>query len=211
MMQQAGIFGGHRPLVAILRGITPEEAVAGLDALVEAGIGLIEVPLNSPDPFVSIAAMVKRAGDRAIVGAGTVLTVDEVAKVREAGGRIVVSPNCDPNVIRAAKAAGLSSFPGIFTASEALSAIAAGADALKLFPAEILGPAGVRALSAILPRDVPLLAVGGVDANNIGTWLKAGVTGFGIGSGLYKPGIDADEIGRRATAMVEAYDRQRTA
>jgi 2-dehydro-3-deoxyphosphogalactonate aldolase len=206
-MRNAAVFGGHRPLVAILRGIRPDEALAALDALIGAGIGIIEVPLNSPDPFASIAAMVDRAGDRAIVGAGTVLTVDEVARVKSAGGRIIVSPNADAAVIRATKAAGMLSFPGVFTATESLAAIAAGADALKFFPAEVLGPQGVKALGAILPKEMPLLAVGGVDQNNIGDWLKAGVSGFGIGSSLYKPGIDAAEIARRAQAMVAAYDR----
>jgi 2-dehydro-3-deoxyphosphogalactonate aldolase len=201
------IFAGHRPLVAILRGIKPDEAEAAFDALIAAGTGLIEVPLNSPQPLKTIALLAKRAGDRAIVGAGTVLTVEEVNAVAAAGGRIIVSPNRDDAVIRATKAAGLDSYPGVFTATEALGAIAAGADALKFFPADLLGANGIKALTAILPKEIPLLAVGGVDADNIASFLKAGVAGFGIGSSLYKPGMNADEIGERARAMVEAYDK----
>lgn len=201
------IFAGHRPLVAILRGIRPEEAEAVFDALIAAGIGLIEVPLNSPEPLATIAAMAKRAGSRAIVGAGTVLTVDQVRAVAAAGGRMIVSPNRDDAVIRATKAAGLDSYPGVFTATEALGAIAAGADALKFFPADLLGVSGIKALTAILPKEIPLLAVGGVDTTNIAAFLGAGVTGFGIGSSLYKPGMSAIEIGKRARAMVEAHDK----
>lgn len=201
------VFAGHRPLVAILRGIRPDEAEAALEALIAAGIGLIEVPLNSPEPFDSIARMVRRSAGRARIGAGTVLATDEVARLKAVGGEIVVSPNTDPAVIRATKAAGLASFPGVFTATEALAAIAAGADALKFFPADLLGPAGVKAIATILPKHVPLLAVGGVDASNIGAWLAAGIAGFGIGSSLYKPGLGADEVGQRAAAMVAAYDR----
>jgi 2-dehydro-3-deoxyphosphogalactonate aldolase len=200
------LFAGHRPLVAILRGIRPEEAEAAFDALIAAGFGLIEVPLNSPEPLATIAALAKRAGGRAIVGAGTVLTVEEVDAVAAAGGRMIVSPNRDDAVIRATKAAGLDSYPGVFTATEALGAIAAGADALKFFPADLLGVNGIRALTAILPKKIPLLAVGGVDASNIAAFLSAGITGFGIGSSLYKPGMSAGEIGERARAMVHAYD-----
>jgi 2-dehydro-3-deoxyphosphogalactonate aldolase len=205
------IFRGHRPLVAILRGIRPDEAEAALDALIGAGIGIIEVPLNSPDPYDSIARMARRAGDRAIIGAGTVLTPDEVTAVKDAGGRIVVSPNYDDAVIRATKAARLDSYPGVFTATEALGALAAGADALKFFPADVLGPKGIKAIAAVLPKGVPLLAVGGVDAGTIADYVKAGVTGFGIGSSLYKPGMVAEDIGRRAAAMVTAYEAAKSA
>jgi 2-dehydro-3-deoxyphosphogalactonate aldolase len=200
------IFAGHRPLIAILRGIRPDEAEAIFEALVAGGIGLIEVPLNSPDPFASIARMAAMSKGRAEVGAGTVLTVEEVAKVKAAGGQMVVSPNCDAAVIRATKAAGMVSYPGVFTPSEAFGALAAGADALKFFPAEVLGAAGVKAVSAVLPKGTVLLAVGGVDASNIGAWLKAGIAGFGIGSSLFKPGMDAAEVGAKARAMVAAYD-----
>jgi len=200
------IFAGYRPLIAILRGITPAEAEAVLEALIAEGIGLIEVPLNSPEPFASIRIIADKAAGRARIGAGTVLTADEVRCVAEAGGQLIVSPNRDDAVIRATKAAGLDSYPGIFTATEALGALAAGADALKFFPADVLGPAGIKAIAAILPRGIPLLAVGGVDAGNIPTWLRAGIAGFGIGSSLYKPGLSAREVGAKAREMVTAYD-----
>jgi len=202
----AAVFAGHRPLVAILRGLDPADAKPMLEALIAAGIGLIEVPLNSPDPLTSIRAMAAESRGRARVGAGTVLTVAEVEAVSNNGGQMIVAPNRDDAVIRAAKAAGLDSYPGVFTATEALSAIAAGADALKLFPAEILGPKGIKALTAILPKAVPLLAVGGVDASNMSDYLTAGATGFGLGTSLFTPGLGADEVGARAKAMVAAYD-----
>jgi 2-dehydro-3-deoxyphosphogalactonate aldolase len=199
------VFGGHPPLVAILRGIRPDEAEATLEALIASGIGLIEVPLNSPEPFESIAIMAERAGGRAMIGAGTVLTVEEVQAVADAGGTLIVSPNRDDEVIRATKAKGLDSFPGVFTATEALGAIRAGADALKFFPGDILGPPGIKAIAAILPRGFPVLAVGGVDASNIADYMKAGVAGFGIGSSLYKPGLSPAEVGARAKAMIAAW------
>jgi 2-dehydro-3-deoxyphosphogalactonate aldolase len=199
------LFGGHPPLVAILRGIRPDEAEATLEALIASGIGLIEVPLNSPQPLDSIRLMAAQAGGRAKIGAGTVLTVEDVRAVADAGGTLIVSPNRDDDVIRASKAAGLESYPGVFTATEALGAIRAGADALKFFPADVLGPGGIKGISAVLPRGFPLLAVGGVDAGNIADYLKAGVVGFGIGSSLYKPGLSAAEVGARAKAMVAAW------
>ena len=201
------IFAGHRPLVAILRGIQPAEAEPIVETLIAAGIGLIEVPLNSPDPFTTIGNLVVKAGDRARIGAGTVLTTEDVRSVAAAGGKLIVSPNRDDDVIRATKAASLDSFPGVFTATEALGAIAAGADALKFFPADILSPAGIRALRAILPPEIPTLAVGGVDADSIPSFLEAGVVGLGVGSSLYKPGMSAAEVGQRAEAIVSAYDR----
>lgn len=200
-------FHGHRPLVAILRGLDPADAKPMLEALVAAGIGLIEVPLNSPDPLASVRAMASEARGRAVIGAGTVLTVSDVHAVATAGGRLIVSPNCDVAVIHATKGAGLDSFPGVFTATEALAAIAAGADALKFFPADLLGPKGIKALTAILPKSVPLLAVGGVDAANMGDYIKAGATGFGLGTSLFTPGLTADEVGTRAKAIVAAYDQ----
>jgi 2-dehydro-3-deoxyphosphogalactonate aldolase len=202
----AAVFHRHRPLIAILRGLDPADARPMLEALIAAGIGLIEVPLNSPDPLTSIRAMAAEARGRARIGAGTVLTVAEVQAVRNAGGQMIVSPNRDDAVIKAAKAAGLDSCPGVFTATEALGAIAAGADALKLFPADILGPKGIKALSAVLPKEIPLIAVGGVDASNMGGYLKAGATGFGLGTSLFTPGMSADEVGARAKSMVAAYD-----
>ncbi len=200
------LFAGRRPLIAILRGIAPGDAGPVLDALIDAGIAIIEVPLNSPDPLVSIRTMAAAAGERALVGAGTVLTVAEVEAVKAAGGQLIVSPNCDGAVIRATKAAGLVSCPGVFTATEAFNAIAAGADALKFFPSELIGPVGIKAMTAVLPKHIPLLAVGGVGADNIEDYLAHGVTGFGIGSSLYKPGMDVVEIADRARTIVAAYD-----
>ncbi len=200
------IFHGHRPLIAILRGIAPKDAGAALEALIAAGIGVVEVPLNSPEPLESIRIMAAAADGRAWVGAGTVLTAEEVGAVAAAGGGFVVSPNTDGQVIRATKAAGLGSFPGVFTASEAFAAIAAGADGLKFFPADLIGPDGIKAIGVVLPKTVPLLAVGGVDAANIAAYRKAGVAGFGLGSNLYRPGTSAEEIGRRARDIVAAYD-----
>ena len=202
----ADIFGGHRPLVAILRGITPEESLAVLEGLIGAGIRIIEVPLNSPEPLKSIKAMAAAARGRAMVGAGTVLTTADVTAVKDAGGQIVVSPNRDDPVIAATKAAGLASYPGVFTATEALAAIGAGADALKFFPADKLGPDGIKAIGAILPRGFPLLAVGGISSANMGEYLRAGIAGFGIGTSLYVPGRNAEDVGKRAREMVAAYD-----
>jgi 2-dehydro-3-deoxyphosphogalactonate aldolase len=200
------VFAGYRPLIAILRGSTPSEAEAVLEALIGAGIGLIEVPLNSPEPLVSIGRMLAAAKGRARIGAGTVLTPADVAAVEAVGGQMIVSPNRDDAVIAATRAAGLDSYPGVFTATEALGAIAAGAHALKFFPGDILGPKGIRAIAAILPKDFPLLAVGGVDAATMGDYLKAGIDGFGIGTSLYKPGLTAAEVATRARQMVAAYD-----
>ena len=195
-----------RPLVAILRGITPDE-VAGIgEALVEAGITWIEVPLNSPDPLDSITTLVARLGDQAVVGAGTVLTPDQVEAVAATGARLIVSPSMTPEVIRTTTATGKISLPGVFTATECFTALDAGADGLKLFPAEILGPAGLKALRAVLAPGVTTYAVGGVSADTIGTWLAAGANGFGLGSGLYKPGNSPGDVEARARAIVDAYD-----
>jgi 2-dehydro-3-deoxyphosphogalactonate aldolase len=191
------------PLVAILRGIRPDEILAVGDALVEAGIGIIEVPLNSPEPLRSVEALAKHLGDAAIVGAGTVLEVAQVGAVARAGGRIIVSPSTDYDVIAATAAEGLVSSPGYFTPSEAFLALKAGAHALKLFPAEAATPAVVRAQRAVLPKDVPLLVVGGVKPDAMSTWFDAGADGFGLGSALYKPGQTAAQVALQARAFVE--------
>ena len=200
---------GRCPLVAILRGVKPEEVVAIGEALVEAGIEIIEVPLNSPDPLVSIEALAKRFGDKVLVGAGTVLTVEQVGEVARAGGRIIVSPSTDFDVIAATAAEGLVSAPGYFTPSEAFLALKAGATALKLFPAEAATPALVRAQRAVLPRDVPLLIVGGVKPDAVGQWFEAGADGFGLGSALYKPGQTAQQVGQQARDFVAAVEGAR--
>jgi 2-dehydro-3-deoxyphosphogalactonate aldolase len=191
------------PLVAILRGIRPDEILAVGDALVEAGIGIIEVPLNSPEPLRSVEALAKHLGDAAIVGAGTVLEVAQVGAVARAGGRIIVSPSTDYDLIAATAAEGLVSSPGYFTPSEAFLALKAGAHALKLFPAEAATPAVVRAQRAVLPKDVPLLVVGGVKPDAMSTWFDAGADGFGLGSALYKPGQTAAQVALQARAFVE--------
>jgi 2-dehydro-3-deoxyphosphogalactonate aldolase len=194
---------GECPLVAILRGITPGEAEAIGEAIFEAGIRIIEVPLNSPDPLASIERLARRFGERALIGAGTVLEAADVARVSDAGGRIIVSPNIFEPVIEAAAAAGLVSLPGFFTPSEAFTALRAGATGLKLFPAEGAAPAVVKAQRAVLPKDVPLLVVGGIGTGNMQPWLDAGAQGFGLGSGLYRPGQSAQETASKARAYVE--------
>lgn len=195
-----------RTLVAILRGVTPEEAGAVAEVLLAAGIDRIEVPLNSPRPYESVARLARDFGDRALVGAGTVLSPAEVAAVAAAGGRLIVAPNADPAVIAAARAAGLEAIPGVFTATEAFSALAAGATALKLFPAAQLGPAGLAALRAVLPPATRVLAVGGVGAADFAAWARAGAAGFGIGTALYAPGRGLADIAARAAELVAAYD-----
>ena len=192
------------PLVAILRGLTPAEAPAIGDALVAAGLTLIEVPLNSPDPFDSIALLARRLGGHAMIGAGTVLAPDDVARVRDAGGTLIVSPNTDPAVIRAARAAGLISLPGYFTPSEGFAALAAGASALKLFPADGTTPAFLKAQRAVLPRSARVLAVGGIAPDNMATWRAAGADGFGLGSNLYRPGASAQQVADAAARYVAA-------
>lgn len=204
MIDFATAFAGL-PLVAILRGVTPDEVVGIGEALVEAGFTLIEVPLNSPSPLASVERLAKAFGDRALIGAGTVLRVEDVAAVRGAGGRMVISPNANTDVIAATAAAGMASLPGYFTPSEAFAALAAGASALKLFPAEAASPAVLRAQRAVLPKDVPILAVGGVAPDTMEPWRKAGADGFGLGSALYKPGATAAEVGAAARAFVTAW------
>ena len=192
------------PIVAILRGVKPDEIDAIGDALVEAGVTVIEVPLNSPQPFASITRLAARHGARALIGAGTVLQAPDVARVKEAGGQLVVAPNFDADVVGAARAAGLASLPGVMTPSEGFAALKAGADGLKLFPAEIIPPAVFKAWRAVFAPDTLLLAVGGVGVDNVGSYAEAGASGYGIGSALYKPGRPAAEIRKLARALVAA-------
>ncbi len=193
------------PLVAILRGVRPDEVEDIGGALIAAGITLIEVPLNSPDPFDSVATLARRFTGQAVIGAGTVLSVDQVDRVRGAGGTMIISPNANPTIIAASAAAGLVSLPGIATPSEAFAAIDAGATALKLFPAEAASPAVIKAMRAVLPKGTRILPVGGIDPAGMAPWYEAGAAGFGIGSALYAPGLTADEVGRRATRFVESW------
>jgi 2-dehydro-3-deoxyphosphogalactonate aldolase len=190
------------PLVAIMRGVRPDEVEAIGAALIGAGFTLIEVPLNSPDPFESISRLAGRFGGQAMIGAGTVLDVAAVERLADAGGRMVVSPNTNEAVIRASVAAGMASLPGYFTPSEAFAALAAGASALKLFPAEGASPAVLKAQRAVLPKHVPVLAVGGISPTNMAPWLAAGAAGFGLGSALYKPGASAEQVGIAARDFI---------
>ncbi len=192
------------PLVAIIRGVEPAEAADIAQALFEGGIRIVEVPLNSPDPLASIRSIADCLGERALVGAGTVLSASDVGRVRDSGGQIIVSPNTNPSVIQATAEAGMVSMPGGFTPSEMFEALQAGAHALKLFPAEAASPKVVKALRAVLPKGVPLLAVGGITPESISGWLEGGVDGFGLGGGLYKPGQNAQRTLEKARAYVSA-------
>ncbi len=193
------------PLVAILRGLTPGEAVDVGNAVLDAGFRMLEVPLNSPDPLRSIGLMAQAFGHRALVGAGTVLSKAQVGQVVAAGGRLIVMPHADVEVIAEAKRHGLFCIPGIATPTEAFAAIHAGADALKLFTAEQISPAVVKAWRAVLPKDLALLPVGGITPENMGPYVAAGVRGFGIGSALYAPGRSAAETGERARRFAQAW------
>ncbi len=195
------------PLIAILRGITPEEMPAAVDALAAAGFGIIEVPLNSPRALESLRYLAGRAGDRLLAGAGTVLSVAELDVVADAGVGLAVSPDCRPEVVAAAKRRGLAALPGVATPSEAFAALRAGADALKMFPAEVLPPAALKAWRAVLPAGTPLIPVCGIGPDEMAGYLAAGAAGFGIGSALYKPGLSGKELGERARTFVESYRR----
>ena len=199
---------GECPLIAIIRGVRPDEAEAIGDAIYEGGIRIVEVPLNSPDPLQSIERLARRLGERMLVGGGTVLTPDDVRRVRDAGGRIIISPSTNPDVIAQTAAEGMISCPGYFTPSEAFAAVDAGATALKLFPAEGASPEVLKAQLAVLPRDVPVLAVGGITPDNMQPWIDAGAAGFGLGGGLYKAGQSAAETLDKARAYVAGVKRR---
>lgn len=195
-----------RNIVAILRGISPAEALKISETLIECGITKIEVPLNSPDPFNSIEQMVRSFGTDALIGAGTVLTPTDVTRLKDVGGALVVSPDCNPAVIEATKAAGMLSFPGVLTPTECFTALRHGADGLKFFPGTLIGPEGVKAIRAVLPQGTEVLAVGGAGPENFAAWKAAGADGFGIGSALYTPGLTAADVRERATRMVAVFD-----
>ena len=196
-----------RAIIAILRGVTPAEVTGIAGAILDAGIDRIEVPLNSPEPLGSIARLVAAFGDRALIGAGTVLSPEDVAAVAAVGGKLIVSPDCNPEVIRATKSAGLTSFPGVMTPSECFAALRAGADGLKFFPAELVGPTGLKAMRAVLPKGTQTFAVGGAGPENFADWVAAGATGFGIGSAIYKPGDTPEVAATKAAKIVAAYDK----
>lgn len=193
-------------VVAILRGVTPEQVLEVGRVLVEAGIGILEVPLNSPRPLESIAALVRAFGGHAVIGAGTVLTPEQVDQVADAGARIVLAPNFDAAVVRRSKARGLVAMPGVATPTEGFAALAAGADALKLFPSEVLGPGALKAWRAVFPPATPMFSVGGVNADNIAAFRAAGATGVGLGSALYVPGISAEALAQRAALVLQRWN-----
>ncbi len=196
-----------RHIIAILRGIKPAEVAPVCTALVEAGIGMIEITLNSPDPLTSIIEAAQLFGDRVLIGAGTVLSINDVDNVADAGARFVVSPDTNPAVIEHTRARAMFSYPGVLTPTEAFCAIRSGATGLKFFPGELIGPVGVRAMRAVLPPQMPVYAVGGATPDNFAEYFTAGCTGFGLGSFLYKSGRGADEVSKRARQAVKAYDK----
>jgi 2-dehydro-3-deoxyphosphogalactonate aldolase len=199
----------HRHIIAILRGITPTETIAVCESLVGAGITLIEVPLNSPDALRSIADAAKAFAGRALIGAGTVLSVAEANAVADAGGQFVVSPDTNAEVIAATKARDLLSYPGVFSPTDAFTAVRSGATGLKFFPAEVLGPKGIKAMKAVLPPAIPLYAVGGANPDNFGEYFAAGCAGFGLGTYIYKPGMTAADVAERAAKAVASYEEKR--
>jgi 2-dehydro-3-deoxyphosphogalactonate aldolase len=202
MMCTANLFEKDS-IVAIIRGVKPEEAVDVAQTMYDAGIRIVEVPLNSPSPFLSISRIAKALGDKMLVGAGTVLSENEVKQLHDSGGKIVVSPNVNQDVIRETKNKNMLSFPGVMTVTECLQAIAAGADGLKIFPAGVVGMPFIKAAKVILPKKLPIIAVGGVDEENILQWKAAGADGYGLGSSLYKPGMSLDAIFQNSRAVVE--------
>ncbi|MCV6548630.1 MAG: 2-dehydro-3-deoxy-6-phosphogalactonate aldolase [Cohaesibacter sp.] len=195
-----------REIIAILRGIEPKDSLEAARLLIEAGITKIEVPLNSPDALKSIDIMASNFGTTALIGAGTVLSPQDVANVKQVGGKLIVSPDCNAKVIVASKEAGLQSWPGVMTPTEAFLAIRSGADGLKLFPGNLIGPQGLRAFRAVVPLSTPVYAVGGAGPNNFADWLQAGADGFGIGTALYTPGLAMQELATKAKQVVDAYD-----
>jgi 2-dehydro-3-deoxyphosphogalactonate aldolase len=195
-----------RNLIAILRGITPDEAEPVCAALIEAGLTTIEIPLNSPQPLQSIAHLAKTFGASATIGAGTVLTAQDVRDVANAGGQIIVSPNFDAEVVAATKASMLASWPGVLTPSECFAALKAGADGLKIFPCSVVGPAGIKAMRAVLPAKTSIYAVGGAGPANFAEWRAAGIDGFGVGTALYQPGKSIAQVKASAMEIVRAYD-----
>lgn len=200
-----GILAGRLPLIAILRGIDPDCAFDVAQILVNAGFEIIEVPLNSPDPYRSIEAITRAFGDRALIGAGTVLETAQVDRLADVGASLVVSPNCNPEVISHAVSKGMVSLPGVFSPTEMFAALAAGASGLKIFPAELFSPAALQAAKAVLPPAVPVYAVGGINAENMGAYLDAGAAGFGIGGALFKPGKPIADIAKDAEAIVAGF------
>ena len=195
-----------REIIAILRGVTPDEILPIADAIRTAGIDKIEVPLNSPDAFDSIEKLAAAHGAEALVGAGTVLTAEDAQRVQNVGGAMVVSPDCNVEVIAKTKALGMQSYPGVLTPTEAFTALRAGADGLKFFPASLVGPSGLKAMLAVLPTGTKTYAVGGAGPDNFADWFAVGATGFGIGTAIYKPGDMADVVAQKAKDIVSAYD-----
>ncbi|WGI22777.1 2-dehydro-3-deoxy-6-phosphogalactonate aldolase [Amylibacter sp. IMCC11727] len=195
-----------REIIAILRGVTPDEILPIADAIRAAGIDKIEVPLNSPNAFDSIEKLAVAHGAGALVGAGTVLTAEDAQRVQNVGGAMVVSPDCNVEVIAKTKALGMQSYPGVLTPTEAFTALRTGADGLKFFPASLVGPSGLKAMLAVLPNGTKTYAVGGAGPDNFADWFGVGVTGFGIGTAIYKPGDSAEAVAQKAAAIVAAYD-----